>query len=124
MTSVAPAPPPRKHKKHSPGNDVMGSAEKYGYSGLGVSGRRLVESESNDYSFMQLLNEVPDSTVGLDVAIAGDLEFDRLLRIEGKFEGTLVTKVLIRMDLLKQNMISIIVILCIINVEWKLNCWC
>ena len=40
-----------------------------------------------------ILNDVPDAVVGADVSINGELEFERMVRIEGSFEGKLITKV-------------------------------
>jgi cytoskeletal protein CcmA (bactofilin family) len=37
---------------------------------------------------------VPETTIGEYVTVKGELEFDRLLRIDGSFEGRLVSEVI------------------------------
>ena len=39
-----------------------------------------------------LLDEKPETSIGLGVSIAGELSFERLLRIDGTFEGKLVSQ--------------------------------
>jgi len=57
---------------------VLKSQSKYLYSN---------EPDSIDYEI--LLDERPETSVGKGVDIRGELEFDRLLRIDGTFEGAL-----------------------------------
>lgn len=36
---------------------------------------------------------IPETTIGEYVTVKGELEFDRLLRIDGNFEGKLISEV-------------------------------
>ncbi|CAM9781373.1 unnamed protein product, partial [Heterosigma akashiwo] len=44
------------------------------------------------YGRKNLLDESPETVIGPRVKISGDLEFERLLRVDGTFEGTLISK--------------------------------
>ena len=88
MSSV-PVPPPRKKKPSSASNDKFSNF--YGNNGGFPSGRQTGDSErGNDEG---ILNESPDATIGDEVTISGDMQFDQLLRIDGRFEGKLLTEV-------------------------------
>ena len=39
-----------------------------------------------------MMEETPETVVGLNVKVTGELAFDTLLRIDGKVEGTLLSK--------------------------------
>lgn len=41
---------------------------------------------------LQLINETPETIIGEHVVVRGELEFERLLRIDGLFTGTLISK--------------------------------
>ena len=106
----APAPPPRKHRQTPEGGSAS-SREYYpaierGSSGIGVPKK---VSGDNAGDLMEtprtggkgelpvktdaILNEMPDAVVGVDVGINGELEFEKMVRVEGTFEGKLLTKV-------------------------------
>jgi hypothetical protein len=104
----APAPPPRKNRQTPEGGsrELYPNVEK-GTSGMGVP-RKLIERDYSVSDFAEtprtareklpaktesILNAVADAIVGADVEINGEIEFDKLIRIEGKFEGKLVTNV-------------------------------
>mmetsp|Transcript_27444 Transcript_27444/g.35976 ORF Transcript_27444/g.35976 Transcript_27444/m.35976 type:complete len:309 (+) Transcript_27444:88-1014(+) len=44
------------------------------------------------YARKNLLDDTPETTIGPNVKLKGELEFERLLRIDGKFEGRLISK--------------------------------
>lgn len=101
-----PAPPPRKHRQtpDSGTREYYPAVEK-GSSGMGVP-RKIVDREYVSSDFMNtprtgrdnlpiktesILQEVADAVVGADVSINGEMEFDKMIRIEGCFEGKLIT---------------------------------
>ena len=115
MSAPAPAPPPRKHRQTPDSGSITGrsgasrdSREYYpavekGSSGMGVP-KKFSERDYSASDFMDtprsargelptktdsILNDVPDAVVGADVGINGELEFERMVRIEGSFEGKL-----------------------------------
>ena len=49
----------------------------------------LYKNDLDSADYESLLDERPETSVGKGVDIRGELEFDRLLRIEGTFEGSL-----------------------------------
>jgi cytoskeletal protein CcmA (bactofilin family) len=49
--------------------------------------RYLYENNPDDEEYEYLLDEVPETSVGEGVDIKGELQFTRLLRIDGTFEG-------------------------------------
>ena len=42
---------------------------------------------------MNLMEETPETVVGINVKVSGKLAFDTLLRIDGTVEGELISKV-------------------------------
>lgn len=101
----APAPPPRKNRQTPEGSKESYPQVESGSSGMGVP-RKLIERDYSVSDFAEtprtareklpvktesILNAVADAIVGADVEIVGEIEFDKLIRIEGKFEGKLVT---------------------------------
>mmetsp|Transcript_14742 Transcript_14742/g.22227 ORF Transcript_14742/g.22227 Transcript_14742/m.22227 type:complete len:315 (-) Transcript_14742:152-1096(-) len=56
-----------------------------------------IESESYDCSTdpispVHLLDSTPETTIGINVVVRGELEFESLLRIDGLFTGKLISK--------------------------------
>lgn len=47
---------------------------------------------SHDISPTSLIEQIPETTIGENVIVRGELEFDRLLRIDGNFAGQLISK--------------------------------
>jgi len=101
----APAPPPRKNRQTPDGGKDMYPQVDKGSSGMGVP-RKLIDYSVSDFAETprtareklpakteSILNAVADAIVGADVEINGEIEFDKLIRIEGKFEGKLITNV-------------------------------
>lgn len=90
-----PAPPPRKHKKTDDRSYTAGSAEKslsmLG-SGLGILQQLSRASSRGGDERIAWASATPESVVGPEVVISGELKFDNLLRIDGRFEGKLITK--------------------------------
>lgn len=60
-------------------------------SGLGMMQQQLLGRGGND-DRLQWTNAAPESVVGTEVVISGELTFDKLLKIDGRFEGKIVTK--------------------------------
>ena len=76
MSGPAPPVPPRKRilkKSHSEADAL------------------LLKSPIKFSSNCSDITEDPETVIGPGVDIKGDLEFDRLLRIDGKFEGRLIS---------------------------------
>ncbi len=114
---ATPAPPPRKFKKNS--DERLNTAgSNTGVSSYGVSGVGTLNSARDKSPEKQQLSQFvptsnikkviqdqqysedvrndensPESTIGPEVSISGEMNFDRLLKIDGKFEGKLVTQV-------------------------------
>ena len=101
----APAPPPRKHRQTPDGFKEYSPYVESGTSGLGVP-HKLTERLYSSSDFAEnspreklpiksdnILHQEADAILGADVEITGDMEFDKCIRIEGKFEGKLITNV-------------------------------
>jgi cytoskeletal protein CcmA (bactofilin family) len=79
-------PPPPPKRRAQPVADEFSDYERGGAATGGVDG---------GYGRTQgggILDDIPETTIGPAVSMNGELSFERLLRIDGSFEGTLTSK--------------------------------
>lgn len=89
----APPPPPRK-KNHSPtNNSIPGNVVGAGYNVPRAlkSANQSTAAESEHERNICLVDDEPDTVIGHGIEISGELQFERLLRIDGKFQGKLIS---------------------------------
>lgn len=90
-------PPPPKRKNHK-------TIATYGVVGAGLNVARALAIETSSNTALEellsangkqceicVIDRTPDSIIGRDVEINGEFQFDRLLRIDGKFQGSLLS---------------------------------
>jgi cytoskeletal protein CcmA (bactofilin family) len=102
-----PPPPPPKRKNRQPTNGLinLGAAGAAHNVARILSGNNNLKHENKEDSIHQNteleskekkkicnISELPDTVIGNGVEIHGELQFDSLLRINGKFEGKLLSK--------------------------------
>lgn len=90
----APPPPPPKNKNHHPiRNPIVGGsyhAAKNLLQSNSADHHRISENEEGLLNLLKISGH-PDTVVGEGTEIDGDLQFEKLLRIDGKFKGNLLS---------------------------------
>lgn len=88
----APRPPPRRRKQDN-ATPEKASGSAYNAVRQIATTPNMVDKDRNAPLSVNILNEVPETIIGANVSITGDFHFNSLLRIEGHFEGVLLSKV-------------------------------
>jgi len=80
--------------QHQDGGMQMSNVH-HGLKSLSVKGQRSHDGHGSGHNhnlIKNLLEDAPETTIGKNVKMKGDMTFDRLLRVDGEFEGKLHSK--------------------------------
>ena len=74
------------------GDDYLGGRPSPAYTGMSDRHEAEFAPPPEKKGWADILAEDPETTIGKAVAMKGRLEFEKLLRIDGRFEGELVSE--------------------------------